>query len=817
MRKIWRLRYVTFASLLALAAVLLLLGRGGDSASATPFAPFSAALVGGSTSSPVSDPSPVSAAVTQGPFGVLTEIPDFGIIFTPGDWGVASGVTGNATTLSAAVLAGDSEIPVVSVASLPTSSTTVQVDSEQMTYTTTDTTAGGCTPVSPPCLTGVSRGDSGTADVGHASGAIVFTSPGIAIGDHVGTASVITFIGTANSACATFFPLFGLILINASVDRSALITTASNFTNLIADSDANGIPDGAQGFPDILDSFLTSHGITATPVQRSWTQIPDFTPGTNVVADVVTFAPGDAADSSFGYATVIVIENFSPSLPPTPFSGLTDSCSFFAFLTTSTVSLPGPGPLIKACAPKFPVCSVLADVPEAAGGTTLRTNPSTAGTKLFITTVDSNRDADADGFDNGDDTCIFIPNLGSPFVTGPGDGDTEFGEVPGDGIDEACDLTPGTPCSAIFLVLIACDGDTTLNRNDDCPQTFDFFQLDVLELAAPPIDGGPTFDMSGDACDVNPTVNDGHFHSSKLVSAICITSGSVADADGDGWCDGKETSLGSDKDVATSTPEDLSILSSCSDGIDNDKDGGDGGGPLSTDLGISPPAPAGATADSGCLETEHDLEATIDDAATVIFDPENSCMSTNETNARGNALYKIKIEEEIPDGSEAKPLLIGFLINPLGASGPTVKSTNFVAITSATGGLAALGPGSQVIDVQGATVVADGPMNIDGDVDVERLTLMERTGEKTVELIVNFEDFNTCVDEVAGVDTVVDDYELTVDVCLEGDPAPLGLIMLPTFGPGLPGDCGTASADGDQDADPANDTPGTIKVNSLTD
>ena len=882
MGRVLRLRNLTLVSLVALAALLLVLGRGSDPATATVFTPSGLALVAGGTS----DPAGAASSVTQGQ-ALVEEVPSSLATFTP-------------------------------CASWPDTATDCW-----------SVTPGTTVPTGTPVPTG-----------------------SIPIGDRTGTVAATIALGLANGDCDRSAPtvLTGLPVINASVDISAgnVIVALPNYVNYFEDDGdwdndgtvdhdpgvdldgaafgkQNGIPDGADGYPDVL-----LKRIPAPPLQRSYIQLAGFIgTSTNIVADIPTYTPGILGPAALGYGTVVVIENFNPEEIPVPTS-ITDTCGFIVSLTTPATT--GAGPRLPDASPHtgfdaaYPIIT--------AGGTAMRSNPVTPGTKPFFSVLISNRDAEGDGIDNGDDTCPYTANVGSPYVSGAGDGDGAEGAF-SDGIDAACDnssvFTPPFPAipwgkdSGCRIIpgdngdAIDCDKDGFSNRDDDCPQHPNPIQGPETETLQPTmIDEGPQDDLIGSVCDVNPTVSDGHFHQSLTLSPICITVPAgpglefgdpfapppfdaapftsfpfatlplFGDFDGDGWCNVEELALGSGMfdgafgagvDVP-GTPENIAVPTTCSDGADNDGD-------TDTDLGI-----LFGTTDLGCLETQHDIEATIDDAASVIFDPGNSCMSTNETNARGNALYKIKIEEDIgPDpAATAKPILIGFLIDVVPGSGGSVALTSTTgalattvtaAVTAAfldnspsddtivrsTGswisdGFAAaqsvrvsgtasndgtvliasvsdlvltldfgealtaeaavsstfrVGAGSRVIDVQGADVIADGPMNIDGDTDVERLTLMERTGEKTVEVIVNYDDLGTCVDGGTPAASDAGDYTVIVDVCLQGDPAPLGLSMLPTAGPGIPSNCGSPSADGDQDANLLNDLAASITVDSLSD
>ncbi len=130
-------------------------------------------------------------------------------------------------------------------------------------------------------------------------------------------------------------------------------------------------------------------------------------------------------------------------------------------------------------------------------------------------------------------------------------------------------------------------------------------------------------------CDPNPTIADGHFHTTLSLVAKCI---GLSDSDGDGFCDADETSLGSDPADANSTPEDPSLVFSllltnagsggtsaapgevgeplqvCNDGIDNDLDGF---------IDAADGTQSGSTF-TGCLTVDTDGDGWIDGKEALI-------------------------------------------------------------------------------------------------------------------------------------------------------------------------------------------------------
>lgn len=536
------------------------------------------------------------------------------------------------------------------------------------------------------------------------------------MGDTTGSAISTTTFGLLNGACAVNIPVAfpgspaSTGLQNASTDTSDFLVVSAGFSNLIADTDpADGIMDGAEHW----NNLLLGLGLPA-PRERQVATANLF--GTTIWVDAVTFNPGVLAPAALGYSTLVIVENFSPALPASP-GLITD------------------------------VCGLRVTLKQNGSATNLavhRSNPTASGTYLFFLNSVSQRDADNDGFVNSLDTCPFTTNVGSPQIPGqPANGDDSEASG-GDGIDGACDNNPST-----FDGTDA-DGDVFLNRGDNCPQTYNPSQSDVLELGSPPLDGGPRNDSIGDACDLNPTLADGHYHQVLSSSPQCIGSASpFVDSDGDGWCDAEEFVLGSNPGNPASTPESLAVPTTCSDGIDNDGDG-------ATDL-----------ADTGCQLTLHDIAWKT---PATISGPANICA----TAGANTATYTVKIRNVTNLGDE--PAQLGILINP-------VPGTN--------------GSGAAVTSVSGGTVTSSGPTNTDGDADVEWSTRVLVTVKQTGNNGLTTVDFTVTFPSCSGGPNVsAADYVISIDLCHDTDIAPLGL-----FGAGA---CGAAS-DGGQDRNSGND------------
>jgi len=286
------------------------------------------------------------------------------------------------------------------------------------------------------------------------------------MGNTTGTASSTTTFGLFSGACAVNIPIFfpgspsSTGLQNASTDPSDSIAPGAGFADLIDDKDdgsgtyptfiSNGIMDGAEHWNDLLV------GLPA-PRERQVATANLF--GTTIWVDIVTYNPGVVAPAALGYATLVIVENFSPALPATP-GLITDVCG-----TSITLNQNG----------------------FAGNGAVHRSNPTAVGTfegtYIFFLSSQSQRDADNDGYWNSIDTCPFKTNCGSPLVPGqPANGDHIAETAPGDGIDGdgtlGCDAAPTVNNGS------DADADTFLNRGDNCPQLANA-QSDVGILMSP--------------------------------------------------------------------------------------------------------------------------------------------------------------------------------------------------------------------------------------------------------------------------------------------------------------------------------------------
>ena len=622
---------------------------------------------------------------------------------------------------------------------------------------------------------------------------------------------------------------------NASTDPSDAITAGADFVNLSGDvNPADGIPDGSQHWNNLLNNLIGAGLLPPTP-PRERQILHTNALGTEVWVDVLTYDPGligGAASAPLGYASTFILENANPTNPPSP-SLITDTCGLFNAYSESgndfdrelgsqcnnATDDDGDGfvndgcPQVGGISEAGAECNNAIDddlgdtfenhfanggigfvndgCPPQGTGAVHRTNPTSPGTKPFALNSTSSRDADqgpsapseptvfpfppagpakgtldGDGLVNNLDTCPFTPNFGSPLSPAgvPFSGDQEVTPEFTDGLDSACDPRP-----TLFDGSDA-DGDFYANRGDNCPLVPNGIapgpnptnQRDVGEfLAGTPVDGGPASDSIGDDCDLNPTVADGHFHTKLNLAPVCITAGPFADGDGDGWCDVEEVALGGS---TAGTPESLQVPGSCSDGVDNDADG-------NTDLN-----------DTGCQLPMHDLSIKKVNGGTTVCNPSNTVdyvvILSNDQATDENGEISIYLDSQ-PSYVPAP--------GPSPAPGKSAGS---------------------VTSVSGATVTASGPINIDGDADVEWLTkatvsVKGAPASTTVHFNVTYP---ACG---GGPNATAVDYTVNVDLCHGNDVAPLG--VSPLFG-----NCAGGPSDGGQDRNSANDGIVTRNVDDVT-
>ena len=290
---------------------------------------------------------------------------------------------------------------------------------------------------------------------------------GVATGSTIPTGAVVgklisdSTLGWFNNPCSAAYGGSLHIefdpLLNCSTDTSQTVTFAQQF----GDTNANGIPDGCDKYPDFLNTMFP--GLTPRERYAGFANI-----GIDVSVNFALFEPGTSLSlpgmptitPDLGYVSVSVVN--APLVP----NQITDLC---APMGTDTYDY-----------------ALTLDNPNTAAnesGYAWRTNPQSGGTYTFRCFASSLRDADNDDYDNGIDTCPHITNVGDARVRYSGDPDN-------DGLDSACDPTPDTADTDP-------DGDTFPNRQDNCPLVSNASQADT------------DYDDIGDACDQDDWNNDG--------------------------------------------------------------------------------------------------------------------------------------------------------------------------------------------------------------------------------------------------------------------------------------------------------------------
>jgi hypothetical protein len=382
-----------------------------------------------------------------------------------------------------------------------------------------------------------------------------------ALGDVIGSGSITVDYGLTNSACSSFISL-SFPLLNATVDNSGgnLVSpvsisaagTAGTLETMWTDdgnapgaspppgavAPVNGLPADIERYPSYLNTLLTPDG--GSPVQPLARYTSNqLVAGRVNVLHIVVFSPGalsaysasnplaDMADSALGYAAIAFLHRADPTQSPLP-DAVTDTCSD----DTRATLLYGTSRINSCNGVTTPPCNTPGGINAPASGAnnkTRYTNPSSAGTYLWMNFHQSQRDADGDGYENALDTCPLAANTdASPHTSSGPDGDM---------IDSVCDPTPGVDTGiGNHDGDIAINGASWQNALDNCPLVSNSTQDDtergtIYTTAAPR--GGPRTDDIGDACETNDTVANGAFETTISLVARCIGG---TDADVDGWC-----------------------------------------------------------------------------------------------------------------------------------------------------------------------------------------------------------------------------------------------------------------------------------------
>jgi len=304
----------------------------------------------------------------------------------------------------------------------------------------------------------------------------------IPLGASVGHLASAATLGLINSACNQELPV-DFDMMNASLDRSDTVSfedTDDSLTEDFAeDGDGNGNLDFVDYYPEFIDRIVDEQ-----PIRRSAGMT--IVAGTPVLLQFLIFEPGTLIDEiipndeELGYPTVTFLQD----------AGDPDN-------------IPEPGIITDFCTPLVTANDTFG---VTADGDQIMVNPQD-GTYTFTTIAVGQRDTDGDGYENTLDTCAQDVNVGNPRVTLDGDLD-------GDGLDAACDpnddpAAQGTDSDE--------DADGYPNRQDNCPLhpngEREDNQADEDE------------DQIGDACDPDPSVENGELTLIRLEKVITIGDG----------------------------------------------------------------------------------------------------------------------------------------------------------------------------------------------------------------------------------------------------------------------------------------------------
>jgi hypothetical protein len=315
-------------------------------------------------------------------------------------------------------------------------------------------------------------------------------------GAYAGRLDATATLGVLNNACNNSLAT-GFDLMDATTNMGSTTVYQDSNGNgqgeQFEDSDGNGIPNGAEAYPDYLTRLVRDEpfpgGSPAQPIQRLYGQTN--VAQTDVSLNFLIFAPGTkingvANDAALGYPSVALLQNTGDPEGIFAPTAITDFCTP---LETSTTT--------------FGVTRDNPNTGASEGGTTNRTNPGDGG-YTFVVFTRSQNDADADGIENALDPC---PTEGNPDGWDPREPGA-VGDTDGDGLPNVCDPSA--------LTVTDEDGDGWPNRGDNCPLIANADAKDVDQ------------DGLGDACDPNPSSPTGDFKQLCLKSAVNIGAGGSA-------------------------------------------------------------------------------------------------------------------------------------------------------------------------------------------------------------------------------------------------------------------------------------------------
>lgn len=320
-------------------------------------------------------------------------------------------------------------------------------------------------------------------------------------GTMVGKVESDTVLGLLNSACSNQLDLT-FNLMDATTDMSTQVvyhdTDDNDAGEMYEDDDANGVPNGAEMYPDFVARLVRNipFGLEGSepvqPIARWYSQIQVASDVDNTSVQFVVLEPGTMVnslplDESLGFPVVLVLNDLGDPLK---------------------VAQPGQ-PITGFCSPITSVQTVFGtsednpDTVDNEAGMTLLTNPGD-GEYWLTLFIASEYDADGDGIENPEDQCPTqgtTPGWDPRIVNSPGDNDH-------DGIPNICDPTPDQNVGPFDQ-----DGDQFLNNQDVCPTIVDPEQRDSDR------------DDIGDFCDPDPASPTGHQHMACLVASVDIGDG----------------------------------------------------------------------------------------------------------------------------------------------------------------------------------------------------------------------------------------------------------------------------------------------------
>jgi hypothetical protein len=470
-----------------------------------------------------------------------------------------------------------------------------------------------------------------------------------ALGDVIGQIATEFQVGATNVPCNSP-TVVSLKLLNATVDNSAgnsldpvLSATTSwpaglgPLENMVTDTGvaptavgyvppagipANGLPASVDRYPSFLNAMFdpdfTNYGPNGVPFDGDDVNgaTPPLQPLSRYVANatvgglalelnLVTFGPGILStafpaphpffdlSSDMGYTTIVVFDDPTQTPPPTYLQNVCTERETIQTLYGESRTNPCNGMTTPPC---DSTGGIINPAVGANTGLDRARTPMNAGTYLYLTYTQSQRDTDGDGYENGLDTCPTTANADpSPKTSAGADGDV---------IDSACDPTPAVDSgTGNHDGDVAANGGALINAADNCPLAANGTQLES-ELGHsyyehfftgmnPAPQGGPKTDGIGDACDSDDVRASGDYLADLDLAPKCIGG---TDADGDNWCSaaGAGVAASDPNDAnATQTPEDYDLVfvmatahasagdnpperqpvQVCNDGIDNDGDG----------------------------------------------------------------------------------------------------------------------------------------------------------------------------------------------------------------------------------------------------